>query len=191
MIDSIASQTKFKMKEQLPAFVLSELFSNSLVYTGEKIINDRPKANIISSAKKEGLSTKRNYLGNYQKEVIVLVNDENNTYLSDDALEFLTGILGACKLNLADIALINFNKTPVDFTQLKKEMKPGYLLLFGINAVQVQLPFAMPDYQVQQYDNCRIVSAPGLQLLNQSTPEIKAEKTKLWKSLQKMFSIEK
>ena len=179
------------MKEQLPAFVLSELFSNSLVYTGEKIINDLPKENIISSAKKEGLSTKRNYLGNYQKEVIVLVNDENNTYLSDDALEFLTGILGACKLNLADIALINFNKTSVDFTQLKKEMKPGYLLLFGINAVQVQLPFAMPDYQVQQYDNCRIVSAPGLQLLNQSTPEIKAEKTKLWKSLQKMFSIEK
>src|SRR5215471_2251744 len=139
MIHSIASQIKFKMKEQLPAFVLSELFSDTLVYTGEKITNDIPKESIIPSAKKEGDSTKRNYLGNYQKEVIVLVNDENNTYLNDDALEFLTGILGACKLNLADIALINFNKTPVDFTQLKKEMRPKYLLSFGINALQMQL----------------------------------------------------
>ena len=34
------------MKEQLPAFVLSELFSNSLVYTGEKIIGKVLKEDI-------------------------------------------------------------------------------------------------------------------------------------------------
>jgi hypothetical protein len=178
------------MKEQLPAFVLSELFSNSLVYTDEKIINKINKENIAPAAKKE-TPVKKIYLGNYEKEIVVLVTDENNAYLSDGNLEFLTGILSACKLNLADIALINFNKTSIDFNQLKKDMKPVYLLLFGVNALQIQLPFAMPAYQVQQYDNCKIVSAPALQQLNQTTPEIKAEKNKLWKSLQKMFSIEK
>lgn len=178
------------MKEQLPAFVLSELFSNSLVYTGEKIISKIPKENIPPVAKKE-TPTKKIYLGNYEKEIVVLVTDKNNTYLSDENLEFLTGILSACKLNLVDIALINFNKTSIDFNQLKNDMKPGYVLLFGVNALQIQLPFAMPDYQVQQYDNCKIVSASALQQLNQTTPEIKAEKNKLWKSLQKMFSIEK
>ncbi len=178
------------MQEQLPAFVLSELFSNSLVYTDEKITHTISKENISPSPKKETV-TKKIYLGNYEKEIIVLVTDEASTYLSDEVLEFLTGILGACKLNLADIALINFNKNPLDFNYLKKEMKPVYLLLFGVNAIQIQLPFAMPDYQVQQYDNCKIVSAPSLQQLNETTPEIKAEKTKLWKSLQKMFNIEK
>ncbi len=178
------------MKEQLPAFVLSELFGKSLVCTDEKIISKIPKENISPAVKKE-TPTKKTYLGNYEKEIVVLVTDENNTYLSDENLEFLTGILSACKLNLADIALINFKKTSIDFNQLKKEMKPAYLLLFGVNALQIQLPFAMPDYQVQQYDNCKIVSAPPLQQLNQTAPEIKAEKTKLWKSLQKIFSIEK
>ena len=178
------------MKEQLPAFVLSELFGNSLVYTGEKFISKISKEHIAPAATKE-IPTKKIYLGNYEKEIVILVTDENNTYLREENLEFLTGILGACKLNLADIALINFNKTPIDFNQLKKEMKPRYLLLFGVSALQIQLPFAMPDYQVQQYDNCKIVSAPALSQLNQTTSEIKAEKTKLWKSLQKMFSIEK
>jgi hypothetical protein len=178
------------MKEQLPPFVLSELFSNSLVYTGEKNIGKVLKEDIPLPTKKE-TSTKKIYLGNYEKEIVVLVTDENATYLSDEHLEFLTGILNACKLNLADIALINFNKTPIDFNQLKKDMKPAYLLLFGVNALQIQLPFAMPDYQVQQYDNCKIVSALALEQLNKTTPETKTEKNKLWKSLQKMFSIEK
>jgi hypothetical protein len=178
------------MKEQLPAFVLSELFSNSLVYTGEKMMGKVSKEDIQSPTKKEGPS-KKIYLGYYEKEIVVLVTDENNPYLSDEHLEFLTGILNACKLNLADIALINFNKVPVDFNHLKKELKPQYLLLFGVNALQIQLPFAMPDYQVQLYDNCKIVSAPALEQLNKPTQEIKAEKNKLWKSLQKMFSIEK
>jgi hypothetical protein len=179
------------MKEQLPAFVLSELFSNSLVYTGEKMINDITRENITLTTKREIASMQKMYLGNYQKEIIVLVNDINNTYLSDGGLEFLSGILSACKLNLADIALINFNRTPVDFNQLKKDMRPRYLLSFGINALQMQLPFAMPDYQVQHYADCTIVCAPALEQLNQTTPEIKAEKTKLWKSLQKLFNIER
>jgi hypothetical protein len=179
------------MKEQLPALVLSELFTNSLVYTGEKIINHTAKKDVASATKKEIPSTQKIYLGNYQKEIIVLANDANNIYLSDENLEFLSGVLSACKLNLADIALINFNKTPVDFNRLKKDMKPKYLISFGINALQMQLPFAMPDYQVQHYADCTIVSAPALEQLNQTTQEIKAEKIKLWKSLQKMFNIEK
>ena|SRR5947209_5588348 len=177
------------MKEQLPAFVLSQLFSNSLVDTGEKINNEVATKPAAPLSIKEA-STK-NYLGDYKKQTVVLINDEKYTYLSDENLEFFTGILSACKLNLADIALINFNKNAVEYNQLKKEMKPAYLLLFGVNALEIQLPFALPDYQVQLYDNCKIISAPALQQLNQTTPAIKAEKGKLWKSLQKMFGIEK
>jgi len=169
------------MKDQLPAFVLAELFSNSLVFTGE---------NVRSELIQEVLpKQEKNYLGNYERKIIVLVNDNGNMYLSDEELEFLTGILNACKLNLAHIALINFNNNPVDFNQLRKKMQAEYLLMFGMNTLQIQLPFTMPDYQVQQYDNCKIVTAPSLTNLNNKTQQAKAGKTKLWKSLQNIFSL--
>ena len=169
------------MKDQLPAFVLAELFSNSLIYMGENL-----KPVFINE---ELPKPKKNYLGNYERRIIVLVNDSNNMYLSEEALEFLTGMLNACKLDLAHIALINFNTDSIDFTQLKNDMRPEYLLLFGVNALQIQLPFTMPDYQVQQYDSCKIVTAPSLNDLNKKTQQAKEEKTKLWKSLQNMFSL--
>ena len=169
------------MDDQLPAFVLAELFSNSLVCVNE----DVKRAPINDDLPK----LKKNYLGNYERKIIVLVNDDGNMYLGDGELEFLTGILNACKLNLAHIALINFNNNPVDFNQLRKKMQAEYLLMFGVNTLQIQLPFTMPDYQVQQYDNCKIVTAPSLIALNNKTQLAKAEKTKLWKSLQNIFSL--
>lgn len=171
------------MNEQLPAFVLAELFSKSVVNIDDGL-KDKPV--------KENDSIQGNwYLGNYEKKIIVLVKDENNIYLNDENLNFLTGMLNACKLNLAHIALINFKNNAVNFLQLKKDMSPEFLLLFGISALQIELPFAMPHYQVQQYSGCQIVTAPDLTELNQPAQDAKAEKMKLWKSLQKMFTLEK
>jgi hypothetical protein len=70
-------------------------------------------------------------------------------------------------------------------------LKPEYLLLFGITALQIELPFTMPDYQVQQYSNCKILIAPALTDLNNASAKAVAEKKKLWSSLKNMFSIEK
>lgn len=169
------------MKEQLPGFVLAELFSNSLVFA-----EDNSKHKII---KEKPLEPKKMYLGNYEKKIIVLVNDAENIYLNDESLNFLSGILNACKLNLAHIALINFNTAAVNFLQLKKELQPEFLLLFEVMALQIDLPFTMPHYQVQQYDNCKILTAPSLVYLNQADQQSKTEKTKLWKSLQNMFNL--
>lgn len=190
------------MKEQLPPQVLAGLFNNSLVYTGEKIkaetvydvqqpvaINDNPVEPKAEPAEAEVHKPGKWYLGNYEKKFIVLVNDEQNVYLSEKELEFLTGILNACKMNLAHVALINFKNHPVQFRQMKKELQPQFIVGFGINALQIELPFSMPDYQVQQYDGCAILTAPGLDQLNAATPAAKAEKTKLWNSLKKMLNL--
>ena len=169
------------MNEQLPAFVLAELFNKSLVITGNE-----PELKPV----KEAIAQSKNfYLGNYGKKIVILVNDKDNVYLSDESLEFLTGILHACKLNLAHIALINLDKYGTNFQQLKKELQPQFLLSFGVKALEIELPFTMPDYQVQQYSNCSIVTAPALTELNSQSPEAKAEKTKLWRSLKKMLDL--
>ena len=170
-------------EELLPGFVLAGLYEKSLV-----LINDETEQK--STQKVNGQSEKI-YLGSYEKKIIVLVNDEANNYTNDANLTFLAGILKACKLNMLQIALINFNNNPVDFLKLKKEMMPEFLLLFGVTTLQVELPFDMPFYQVQQYSNCHITTAPSLIVLNKENAQAIAEKKKLWKSLQKMFNIEK
>lgn len=169
-------------QEQLPGFILAELYGKSLVFIDDETKRNQSEKNIVK---------KNFYLGNYEKKIIVLVSDSENTFLSDDALNFLTGILNACKLNLSHIALINFNNTAFNFSELKKELQPAYLLSFGIDALKIELPFTMPDYQVQQYDNCKILVAPLLNNLNDPSAQAVAEKKKLWKSLQKMFNLEK
>jgi hypothetical protein len=172
-----------QVKEKLPDFVLAELYNKSLVF-----VDDGSKQKKVVEDFKE---TKKLYLGNYEKKIIVLVNDAENIYLSDGSLRFLSGILNACKLNLAHIAVINFNNNALSFSELKKQLQPEFLLSFGITALQIELPFTMPDYQVQLYDNCCIVTAPALTALNSEINDAVTEKKKLWKSLQKMFSLEK
>lgn len=224
------------MKEQLPAQVLAALFSNSLVYTGEKFagteyvyetvvavsINQAPVADKTGTVNKQPIASgpeiiiakqepavkkssfieerpepveeKVNkpakwYLGNYEKKFVVLVNDESNVYVSDENLQFLTGVLNACKMNLAQIALINLHNHPINFQQLKQDLQPEFIVAFGINALQMELPFSMPDYQVQQYSNCSVLTAPALRELNQTTAAAKAEKAKLWNCLKKMLNL--
>ena len=169
------------MKEQLPAFVLADLFTNSLVFAGDIIAPEPVKTEVPKPEKW--------YLGNYEKQFVVLVNEPGAVYLADEDLDFLAGILSACKLNLAQIALINFYRNEVSFQHLKAELNPAYVVSFGVNALQIQLPFSMPDYQVQQYSNCTILTAPSLKQLNQPTAEAKAEKTRLWKCLKKMLDL--
>ena len=169
------------MNEQLPGFVLAELYGKSLVIT-----EDKEQSKSIQNKKQK---QEKKYLGDYKKKIAVIINDAENIFLDDESLNFLSRILAPCKLNLADIALINFDKQQTNFSQLKKEMQPEFLLLFDVTALEIELPFIMPDYKVQNYDNCSILIAPSLQQLNKNSEEAKAEKTKLWKSLQTMFNL--
>ena len=171
------------MEEQLPGFVLADLYPGTLVNVADKAPN-------VFIKHKEEKKTPQ-YLGNYERKIIVLIKDTENIYTDDESLQFLSGILNACKLNLAHIALINTYRKAFSFSELKTKMQPESLILFGLTALDIELPFAMPHYQVQQHDNCKILSAPAFSYLNIQSEKAKAEKIKLWRSLQKMFNLEK
>lgn len=125
------------------------------------------------------------FLGNNEKNILVLINEPGAAFLPDADLSLLVGILTACKLSLADIALVNFNKHPgIVYNQLLDEFSPTTMFLFGVEPKELQFPLHFPYFQLQQYNDQVYISAPSLKIL----AEDKEQKKGLWACLQKYIS---
>jgi hypothetical protein len=161
---------------QLPAIVLQDLYKNSLVEFDTNAVKKTAK-------KTTGIA----FLGNNQKQVTIIANDDTTIYLPDEELNFLMGILNACKLSMADVALVNMAKTgALTYAEIEQELNAGTILLFGVTPLQLQLPLQFPHYQVQKFNGLVYLAAPALT----SIAADKAEKTKLWNCLKQIFSID-
>ncbi len=177
---------------QLPDFVIASLFSNTLVLIDNEVSLDKSDTKTKSITPKETipvevLPIKKLFLGNNEKQITIVVNDNSAVFLADDGLAFLSNVLAACKLNISHVAIINLFQTPLTYTEIKQQLQPKFLLLFDIHPNSIQMPFTMPLYQVQQYDGCQMVIAANLQNMLGEGDTIKQEKMKLWTSLKKMF----
>ena len=171
-------------KIQLPGFLIAELFKNSLVIAENELTIGRNLPNTeLPTISREW------YLGSNLRKITLLVSEKEAVYLLDDSLLFLTTILEACKLNLGDVSIINFQNDPLDYQMIKDKLSPNYLLLMGVTAQQVKLPFTVPHFQVQKYDNCQFLLAPSLEKMLGISQEAKLEKSKLWLCLKKMFNV--
>ena len=134
---------------------------------------------------KEVQNSAPKYLGENRKKITVLVNYPNRPFLPDEALQFLTNILAACKLSLSDIALVNWAQQPLSHSHYKNDLGATRIIAFDLDALQLSLPMNFPKYQVQEYDKCIYLCAPELE----SVQNDKGEKQQLWAALQKMFSL--
>ena len=160
---------------QLPASIIQSLYSGLLYDLGtDKLIKENTTDEDIS------------FLGNNLKKVMILVDSTSSIYLPDDELNFLLGILAACQLNMADIALINIAKNKqVTYQAISEKLGAEKIILFGANSSELQLSLQFPYYQVQQFNNQTYLASVGLQTLMTD----KAEKIKLWSCLKKIFSV--
>ncbi len=176
----------------LPPFVIASLYKDELV-----LIDDQKSSNANKPKKGEAVVTAPqdiqkpiSYLGNNQKKITILLQDTAAVHLADESLQFLTAILAACKLNMGDVAIVNTVHQPVQYTQIKTELKPSTIILFDISTASIALPFEVPHYQVQQYDNCTLLFSAPLQSMLVKTDAAKLEKGKLWNALKKTFNIQ-
>ena len=160
---------------QLTPFLVTELYKNSLIDTdNQQLKPELPEEN--------GLV----FLGNNQKNILLIVLEENAVYLPDKDLNFLVDILTACKLSLSDTALINvFENKGINYKILLEKFKPAIIVLFGIEPSKLEFPLQFPYYQLQQYNNQTYLNAPSLNALAAD----KQKKLQLWVSLKKLFSI--
>jgi hypothetical protein len=160
---------------QLPDTILQGLYSKCLydLESHKSVLSDIPASGI-------------SFLGNNQKRITILVNTDAAIYLPDDELNFLLGILTACKLTMADIALVNVAKNPdLVYPALSEQLKAEKVFLFGLTAATIELPLQFPHYQVQQFNNQVYLSSVSLSEMQAN----KEEKMKLWACLKKIFSI--
>jgi hypothetical protein len=179
-------------KIQLPDFLIAELYKGSLVELDTFEFKEAPTQVKEQAANTEGTISstgKIKFLGENEKGVVIVVNQPEAVFLVEDELTFLTNILKACQLNLADIAIINIAKQEVNYGEIKEQLHPKNLLLFDVEPSAIKLPFLIPAFQIQKFDGCTIMVAPPLPLLNKPTQEAKLLKTKLWLSLQQVFNI--
>ena len=83
------------------------------------------------------------YLGDNNKYFLVLIEDKIHTRMNPAHQEMLLKIMGAKKLELRDLAILNINRYPeIKFDALKNFFSCNRVVLFGITPAQIGLPAA-------------------------------------------------
>lgn len=186
----------------LPDFMIADLYKSSLVDIDRFSINNDHLAKTAAISQELSIQTSVNidvttdispetikYLGENGKQIIVIVDQPEEAYLKEDDLTFLTNILKACQLNLADIAIVNAAQNEVNFAEVKTQLNALHIILFDVEPSAIKLPFIIPAFKIQKYDDVNIMLAPALTKINQVSQEGKLLKTKLWMSLKQLFGI--
>jgi len=168
---------------KLPAFAVSELYQSSLIEPGVTQII-QPVAD--RSENKPAAPPIWKSLGENKKNVLIIVNYPDAVHLPDHDLDFLTGILGACKLNMADVAVLNVHNNPEAlYRQLVDFFKSKIVLLFAVEPASFGLPMSFPYFQIQPFAGNSFLFSPSLKELEND----KVLKSKLWMCLKRLFNL--
>jgi hypothetical protein len=121
--------------------------------------------------------------GILKKKYLILLRE--NIMPGDPLYQFLTGILSACKIPVANVNMINAFRQDADYQALEAEYGAVFVIMFGVEARDLKLPVFFPHFQVQGHNSITYISSPDLAVIEND----KAAKHKLWQSLKKAFSI--
>ncbi len=172
------------MKIQLPNFIIAELYKDLLVVTDDKELLQTDIQNTTPTP----IAAIPLYAGNNLQHICIIVNNEIHPFTDEDSLQLLSNLLAALHFNLGDVAIINHQRTPVDYSVISQELQPRVCLLFGIRTPALQLPFIIPDYQLQRYEACTFLQACPIEAMCANDDKAKAEKRKLWNCLKTVFN---
>jgi hypothetical protein len=164
---------------RLTPSVTAALYRSLLVDTGMGDIIEKNQA-------EQPINEIWKFLGNNEKNVLVVVNYETAPHLPDEELSFLTNIFSACKLTLGDVAIFNINNhKEFNYKDISSYFNSKIILLFGVDPVQFGLPIDFPHFQVQSFSDCKFLFSPALE----ERQHDELFKSKLWVSLRRIFGI--
>ena len=194
-------------KTILPAAVLVALYKDSLVLpnmdiapqanqeqlahalVGEAVLATAPINEKMNDQKVVDSTTPLKYLGDHLKNVILLVNDVNAVYLNEADLGLLSSILNACKLTLADIALINIAKQSIGLHDILETLPSRLVISFDVNATQLKIKLPATLYKPFVLGDTHILFSNSLSSMQGGDLNAKTEKGKLWIVLKQLFQL--
>jgi hypothetical protein len=181
-------------KTILSSSVLVDLYKDSLVVVEDIPLENKATVEQTIETKKEEIKEVKwegpiKSLGEHNKKITVIVNDPNSVHLNEMDFILLTSILNACRLTIADIALINIGKQPVGLHQILQELPSTLVLSFAVDATQLKVKLPSTLYKVTQLGETHILFSNALSTMQGTGVEAKQEKAKLWTVLKKIFEL--
>lgn len=163
--------------------MVADLYHSSLIDMDETPVNE---AAADHTENKPAPLPVWKWLGENRKNVLIIVSYQNAVHLPDNDLVFLTGIIDACKLSLADVAVVNLNNHPeASYKELVAFFKTKIVLLFAVEPVSFGLPMSFPHFQIQPFAGSSFLFSPSLKELEND----KVLKSKLWVCLKRLFNL--
>jgi hypothetical protein len=198
------------MKEEktiLPAAVLVSLYKDSLVLPekeikspedaetamhtiiGQAAIASAPINEKVNEQKPVLPATPLKYLGDHLKKIMIIVKDENAVHLNETDLGLLSSILNACKLTLADIALVNLANQPFSLQDLLETLPSVLVISFEVNSAQLKIKLPGTLYKQIILGETHLLFSNSLSSMQGPEQNAKIEKSKLWTALKVLFQL--
>jgi len=185
-----------EVKNKLPDSVLVHLYKESLVLgIAPAIVDKKAQASQPVEEKnattetEEPLITPIKFLGEHQKKILVLVQDINAVHLNERDFDLLTSILNACKLTIADIALINLANKNFSLHQILTQVPSEFVFIFDINPTHLKIKLPTKLYTPILLGETQLLFSNNLAQMQGIDQASKIEKTKLWSALKIIFKL--
>jgi hypothetical protein len=188
-------------KTILPASVLVALYKDTLV-----LPDHEKKDEIIPNKEEKETATSENntpidlpkvkkstgplkHLGDHHKKVLIIVNDPNSVYLNEADFILLTSILNACKLTIADIALVNIGNQETSVHQFLETLPSSTIMCFDVASADLKIKLPNTLYKVNELGESNLFFSKALSTMQGTGAEAKQEKGTLWVLLKKIFAL--
>ena len=129
------------------------------------------------------------YLGEHLKQVTIIVKDELAVYLNENDLTLLSSILSACKLTLADIALINVAQQKLSLHEILNVLPSKLVMIFDVSSTILKIKLPTTLYKSIQLGDTYLLFSNSLSLMQGGDQSAKLEKGKLWAILKSLFQL--
>jgi len=129
------------------------------------------------------------YLGEHLKQVTIIVKDELAVYLNENDLTLLSSILSACKLTLADVALINVAQQKLSLHEILNVLPSKLVMIFDVSSTTLKIKLPTTLYKSIQLGDTYLLFSNSLSKMQGGDQSAKLEKGKLWAILKSLFQL--
>jgi hypothetical protein len=171
---------------RLSSELIAALYPESLVAGNEPA---SAKENVINPKPVADKTPVYPFLGENNRSICFLASYPAGDFLPAEQLGFLNKMLAACKLNLNDIALLNIAHVAFDLAELRVQLQPRIIFLWGITPISVGLKPSLPDFTISTFDGISIIPVLSPDLMSGNHMEGTELKQRLWSCLKKLFTL--